>query len=361
MLGSYGIRRPADRASRRRMLPNGLLFAAALAGALVTATGAGAEIIKKEDMLRGVTTTHAQCDATPQTLWLNVDGRDFCVRYFLSTAGGEGSRPVVFLDGDQRVKLNIKTWSWLDTSEVKDFDTDDLMGIADGFSKLAKTTAIFVARIGLGGTSGNHTARHTLLELHLVNASLDALKQRYGFEGFHLAGQSGGSKLSGALLGLRRDIACAALGSAPLGPPTPVKNSDPGRTFFDPMQNLSIAAKDHLQRPFVISDKTDKTVPVAQQTGFVDKMRAAGRKVPQFFVEATDDEHHGVLRYTELVAAGCVLGKSDEEIARAVALMVKRTAEYNEMRRKEAKAKDSILAAARQSAADAAVAAGGKK
>jgi hypothetical protein len=100
---------------------------------------------------------------------------------------------------------------------------------------------------------------------------------------------------------------------------------------------------------------------VAQQTGFVDRMRAAGRKVPQLFVEATDDEHHGAQRYTELVAGGCVLGKSDEEIARAVGVMVKRSAEYNEMRRKEASAKASILAAARQSAPDATAAIAGKK
>jgi hypothetical protein len=282
------------------------------------------------------------------------------VRYYLSTAGGEGPRPVVFLDGDQNVKLDAKTWTWKDTSEVRDIDTDELMGKADQFSKVARTTAIFVGRIGLGGSSGNHTARHSLLELHLMNAALDALKQRYGFEGFHLAGQSGGSKVSGGLLGLRRDIACAALGSGPLATQS-VKNPDLGRYFFDASQNVSLMAKDRLLRPFVITDKTDKRVPMAQQTGFVDKMRAAGRKVPQLFVEATDDEHHGVQRYTELVAGGCVLGKSDEEIARAIGIMVKRDAEYNEMRRKEAGAKASIQAAAQQSAPDPSVAAVGKK
>src|SRR5215468_7434949 len=76
------------------------LPAIALAAAVAAATGAAAEIIKKEDMLRGITTTRDQCAATPQTLWLNVDKQDFCVRYYLSTAGGEGTRPVVFLQGD---------------------------------------------------------------------------------------------------------------------------------------------------------------------------------------------------------------------------------------------------------------------
>jgi hypothetical protein len=33
------------------------------------------------------------------------------------------------------------------------------MKMADGFSKMAKTTAIYLARIGVEGTSGNHTSR----------------------------------------------------------------------------------------------------------------------------------------------------------------------------------------------------------
>src|SRR5262249_46350878 len=52
--------------------------------------------------------------------------------------------------------------------------------------------------IGVEGTSGDHRSRKTLLELHLMNAALDAIKQRYNFLGFHLVGQSGGSKLVGA-------------------------------------------------------------------------------------------------------------------------------------------------------------------
>jgi pimeloyl-ACP methyl ester carboxylesterase len=332
----------------------------ALFGAVFAATSAGAEIIKKEDMLRGITITHAQCDATPQTLWLNTHGRDYCVRYFLSTVGGEGLRPVAFLQGDQKLTLNKNNWSWIDTSEAKDTDTDDFMKIADEFSKLAKTTAIYLSRIGLGGTSGNHTSRHTLLELHLANAALDAIKQRYGFEGFHLAGQSGGSKLAGGLIGLRRDVACAVLGSGPLATPGSAKNSDPGRSFFDAGESVPLAAKDRLLRPLVITDKADKRVPLGQQKGFVDKMQKAGRRVPQFFVEATDDEHHGVLSYTEVAAGGCVLGKSDEDIARALSIIVKRSTDVTERNKKEANDKAAILAAARQSAPDPHVAAGAK-
>src|SRR6266852_2590854 len=124
------------------------LLGITLAAAALAATGAGAEIIKKEDMLRGITTTRDQCAATPQTLWLNVDKQDFCVRYYLSTAGGEGTRPVVFLQGDYPATVNVRTWQWIPTAKDKnagvtydptdlgDVNTDDLMKMADAFSKM---------------------------------------------------------------------------------------------------------------------------------------------------------------------------------------------------------------------------------
>jgi len=323
-----------------------------LAAALLAVNGAVAEVIKKQDLLHGSTLTRAQCEATSGTLWLSVHARDFCVRYYVSTAGGEGPRPVVFLQGDQLGKLNRKTWTWMDTSEAKDVDTVDIMKIADGFSKMAKTTAIYVARIGVDGTSGNHMSRKTVLELDLMNAALDGIKRSHGFEGFHLAAQSGGSRIAGGLVGLRRDISCLVLGSGPLALAEGIKSTDPGRSYFDIAQNIPQLAQNRSIRPFLVTDKMDKKVPVAQQTGFVDRLRRAGRHVPQFFVEAIDDNHHGVLAYTELITAGCVLGRSDEEIARAVSTIVKRNAEYNERRRKEIDAKASIVAGARQAVRD---------
>jgi hypothetical protein len=332
-----------------RFARNHAAFAAiALAGALAPVTGASADIIKKDDMLRGITMTRAQCAAIPSTVWVNVSGRDFCVRYYLSTAGGEGSRPLVFIQGDYFGRLDPKTWNWADPSEAKDINTDDLMKMADGFSKLAKTTAIYLARIGVEGTSGNHTARKTVLELHLMNAALDAIKQRHGFEGFHLVGQSGGSKLVAGIAALRHDLACVVSGSGPLATPGSPKAGDPARTFFDATQGIPQLAQNHALRMMLVSDPADKQVPIAQQTGFADKMRQAGHPIPQFMVEATDDHHHGVVMYAQLVAAGCVLGKTDAEIASAVGTLVQRTAEYEARRQKEATARLGVTAAVRQ-------------
>jgi len=204
------------------------------------------------------------------------------LRYYLSTAGGEGSRPVVFLQGDQLGKFNVKTWVWTDTTEAKDVDSEDLVKFADGISKFTKTTAIYLARVGVDGTSGRHLARKSLLEFDLMNAALDALKQRHGFEGFHLAGQSGGSLLVSGLAELRHDIGCLVIGSGRIISPELPKSKDPARSPFDPTLSISQLVQNRALRPFVVTDKSDKRVPVAQQVGLVDRLRKAGRQVPQF-------------------------------------------------------------------------------
>ena len=316
-----------------------------VAGLCLTAAGASADIIKSEDMLRGIATTRAQCDATPQTLWVSAFGQDFCVRYYLSTAGGEGSRPVVFLNGDRFWPVNAKTWQWAPSTAKKardvfddtnrDIDTTDLMKTAEAFSRMARTTAIYLARMGVDGSSGRHVFRKTLLELHVMNAALEALKQRYGFEGFHLAGQSGGSMIAAGLAGIRRDIACAVSGSGRLAVSYDIKAKEPGRNYFEPIDYIPAMAKNPSLRFVMVTDKTDEIVTVNQQSGFVAKMRQAGLRIPQYFVAATDDYHHGVTSYTQLVAAGCILGKSDAEIATAVETLDKRALEFNEQRRKE--------------------------
>lgn len=341
---------PRGRAPRRprSVTPNFGPLSLTLAAVALASTGAGAEIISKEEMLHGITTTRDRCAATEQTLWLSVDKEDFCVRYYVSTAGGEGTRPVVFLSGDRFG--TVRNWQWVPTSKDKnagitfdptnpasqgDVNTNDLVKTADAFSKLAKTTAIYLARMGVDGTSGNHVFRKTLLELHLMSAALDALKQRYGFEGFHLAGQSGGSTLVTGLAGTRHDIGCAVSGSGRLGISGGGSAKEPARTHVDPVGFVPSIAHNRFVHFFMITDSADRTVPARQQTPFAEKMRQAGRSIPQYFVTAIDDFHHGVVSYTELVTAGCALGKSDPEIATAVGAMVKRNAAYDEQRRKE--------------------------
>src|SRR5690606_2931300 len=194
-----------------------LARAAAIACALLPGP-AGADVIRLSDMLRGIVVTEAQCAAIHQTVWVTVMEQDFCIRYYISNAGGEGSQPVIFLQVDKLGRRTTQSRGFEPHPQEKALNTADLIGLAHGFSRAARTTAIYLARPGIDGSSGDHRIRHSLLELAATNAALDAIKSRHGFGGYHLVGQSGGATLAGALIGIRDDVGCAVLGSGMLAP-----------------------------------------------------------------------------------------------------------------------------------------------
>lgn len=314
-----------------------------LAVASLATDRAGAEILRKEESLRGITMTREECAAKPQTMWLNVYNQDFCVRYYLSTAGGEGTRPVVILNGDHNGPVDPVRWTWAEPDKAKDVNTDNLVNIADHFSKMARTTAIYLGRIGVEGTSGTHLSRKTLVELNLIDVALDELRRRHQFEGFHLIGESGGGRLVFGLAEMRRDIACLISGSGQITTREyTAQTKDPGKTFFDITGNIRFLAQNRALRMMVISDPNDKQVPTAaQQTPMVQALRQAGYTVPHLLVEATDPKHHGVLDYGAVAMGGCVLGRHDVEIARAIETLVRRNADTNRRQLDEARAKST--------------------
>ena len=256
-MSSLRVFRPSGRSGA-------ILCAAAL---LAWPTPAGADLITREQLENGMTLTRAQCAALPEAVWVRAFGEDFCIRYYASTAGGEGRKPVVYLAGDKSPK-----------KMEKPLDTKHLTNFASRLSKSAKTTGIYLARPGFDGSSGHHKYRWSVLELHAMNAALDAIKQRHGFDGFHLVGQSGGAMVIGGLLGLRRDIGCAVPGAGLLvrtGKPRP--NAGPKDRLVNSADGIDWIVRNSKARILVVTDPEDKTVPPRSQTTFV-QATAQGRR-----------------------------------------------------------------------------------
>jgi hypothetical protein len=313
----------------RAFRPIYLALTAATLLLLAAALPARAHILPVADFIRGIAMTPAQCAALPQAVWLNVMGRDFCIRYYLSTAGGESARPVVFLQGDRLGRLNLKTGEFTPGPRDKDLDTDDFVRIADALSRQTQGAAIYLARPGLDGSSGDHRIRHSVLELNVVNAALDAIKKRHGFGGFHLMGQSGGSMLVGGMLALRADVGCAVIGSGRLAFNRPKDRTmrlspDPGREYFNVADAVSVIAQKRATRILLVTDPLDRKVPEPTQTGFVHMLRQAGGQADQLLVQATDDDRHGVTSYSRTAVTACMRGTSTEEIARNVQQQVEK-------------------------------------
>src|SRR5262249_22362279 len=277
-------------------------------------------------MLRGTHAPQAQC-ARPGAVWVTAYGRGFCIRYYLSIAGGNGLQPVVYLQGDQFGTYYSKTQSFRPDPKAgpdRDFDTDKIGRWVANFSKSTKAPAIYLARVGVDGSSGFHGVRKTMLELHAMNAALDAIKRRHHFTGFNLVGQSGGAKLVGGLLALRTDISCAVSGSGRLDVKGDLSSPDPGKRYFNVSDFAPKIARNRNARILLVTDPADERVSAEQQTGFVRKLRRAGGQAERLFARATDPLHHGVSRYAKVAAAECMRGADTREISSKLA-QVERT------------------------------------
>lgn len=284
-----------------------------------------AEIIPLAEMLQGKEVSAAECAAKPQTVWVTADQKNFCIRYYLSNAGGSGSWPIVYLSGDKLGVFNRRTRTFTPGPNDRDIDTAALVKRADIISRAAGTTAIYLARPGIDGSSGHHGARKTLFELHVINAALDAIKKRHRFAGFHLIGQSGGAALVGRLLALRSDLGCAIPGAGPLSwNSNENQSADPAVHYADPSEVIPAIVANRHARLLVVTDPADENVLVERQMAFVRKVRQAGGQVDQFFVQATDREHHGVVSYSILVASECVHRTPTAEISLKLAAYVQR-------------------------------------
>jgi hypothetical protein len=309
-----------------RLAASARLAGLAFGAALLAAVPARADIIKFSALMRGLTMTEAQCSALPQAVWITADGKSFCVRYYLSVAGGSsGDRPVVMIQGDQIGRFDPRTQQFEISPDLKseDTDTDNFVKYADAMSKRFKGPAIYLARIGLDGSSGFHGIRHTMLELHATNQALEAIKRKHHFAGFNLIGQSGGATLVGGLLGLRTDLACAVPGSGNLIQLAETKHPNGSPTsWIDAAAMAPAIVKSSKARILVVTDPNDMVVPAERQTGFVKRLRAAGGTVEQLFVQAIDDKHHGVTLYAIFAMDGCIHGASDAEIEKKLASYV---------------------------------------
>lgn len=292
--------------------------AVALAAVFAAAAPAHADIVSVEDMVRGTSSSSASCSAKANTVWVTVKGRSFCMRYYLAPYNSPERKPVLFLQGDRLGVLNLRTGTFAVPAGEKNIDTDDLMKIAVTLSRQTKLPAIYLARVGVEGSSGDHRLRHSVLELDVTNAALDAIKQKYQFEGFHLLGQSGGAHLVSGLLTRRDDIGCAVIGSGPLTPVRRPKPDDPALEHYNPLSEVAAFARNRSARIMVVTDPADKKVSGQNQTNFVRALQQAGRAADQFIVQATDENRHGVVAYSRIVLSGCLRSASTEEIAKQV-------------------------------------------
>jgi hypothetical protein len=311
-----------------------LVIAVAAVSALSAVPGR-AEIISVAEVGRGTTIGRDECAKVEQTVWIEALGRNFCMRYYFSEAGGNGARPLVMLQGDQIGRANLRTRTFHIREDAVAVDTATLVKRTNSLSGAARGPAIYLARVGLDGSSGHHIIRRTILELEATNAALHAIKEKHSFEGFHLVGQSAGATLIAGLLSARDDIACAVMGAGRLSSiRTHVEPDEPALEFFDPAHTVARLARTQA-RILVVTDPEDRIAPAVSQSGFVTRVREVGERATQFFVTASDENRHAVSSYSVMAAVGCMRGESDATIAERLALHAARRSPASQVTRAE--------------------------
>ena len=157
---------------------------------LFTATvGASAENTFRWSGVRGGhTMTESECQWPETSVWVVVDGKEECLRYFHAGLGATNTYAHLFIHGDTRV-ANYQT----SESKIQSRVDDQHRGFETGH--------IWLSRPGIYGSSGNYLRnRRSLREARLVNAAIDGIKAKHRIGRFDLTGQSSGGRLVAILL-----------------------------------------------------------------------------------------------------------------------------------------------------------------
>lgn len=295
------------------------LACSAVALGLLATSAARAEIIPFDFMFRGTIVSEEQCAERNDTVFVKAYGYGICMRYYYTKAGGEGSRTLLFLNGDKR-GISPSNTGYGDPTAIKDVDTSKIEKQIERFSRELAQPAIYLARMGIDGSSGHFRDRRTFLELHITNMAIDAIKKRHGITEFDALGQSGGSTLLSVLLAKRQDIRCAAIGSGLLvsrkGEAKVANDRNvPALRMFDPQAYLPQVVRNKTARIMILTDPQDKAVPATrEQQPYVDRLRASGRSVEHYHFTAKDDMHHGASAAGLIALRGCANGDSEATI-----------------------------------------------
>ncbi|KKX33012.1 prolyl oligopeptidase family serine peptidase [Rhizobium sp. LC145] len=288
----------------------------------------GSEPFDAEEVLYGAVSSPDQCAQVPDGMWIEVDGKGECIRYYGHGFSSNGTPLVlVYFSGD--VMLRTPKGERYVGSSYADRSPAVITDEMAQWSTEAGTPTIFLARPGIYGSSGDHNQRRHSREIDLMNAAMDRLKERYGVSSFVLTGHSAGGQIVAALLNKRADLHAAVM-SSPLASVKQVaafwenRRDIPGRflydveAFYDPVEEIDRIKTEPSPRIYVISDPEDRTVPFYSQLYYVRRLRASGLKPQHIYAQAADPAHHLLAEHAKRAATLIARDQPDAVVRRAL-------------------------------------------
>ena len=266
-------------------------------------------------LTRAVTVSESQCKTMRNAVWVRVDGTGYCVRYWISTAGGSKDEAVVFVHGDlgdPKAPTNLNRYAALVTAGRMQRDVQR-------WSRLYGGPYIAIGRLGAFGSSGEHRKRRSLLEIRVVMAALDELKVRHGLKRFHLAGQSGGAHTVAGLAQMRADVGCAVMAAGVISVKTRARDRggkiDSGaKDLYDPIDHVAAMQHQPGRRMIVMSDPDDQLVSFHSQWEFAERVRAKSLPILHVSADSGTESFHGLHNESQSMAIDCAKDMDDSAL-----------------------------------------------
>ncbi len=291
------------------------------------------DTLNPEYVKTGATVSERDCSTLREAVWVVVDGRGDCIRYYSSGLQKGANRTVfVWFHGD-RLARHFEKGDFFKTTaqEVIGYKDNrpEVLGanMAAWVSEFGKA-AMFVGRPGVYGSSGDHTQKRQPREIALLHKALDAIKSRYRVGSFIVAGQSGGGHVTASLLAQRSDIECAVLTSAPAAVRARIEikkwpgDATGATMFYDPIDHVDEIRAHPKLRIFVVGDPRDKAVPFRTQQMYYEALTA--KKLDAYLVTAKSadtgptSQFHALAPLGMRMAGWCASGASTDDILKRV-------------------------------------------
>jgi len=276
----------------------------------------------RQGMLAGAFVNKQDCSREDR-VWVEDGEGGHCIRYFAARPIASGKTPVLFFKGDFVGSQWDKNGRPVQAVYQLKSDGRALHRAIGAFMRTSmESPLILIARPGSLGSSGDHKEKYKPREASIMNAALDAIKARHGWNDLVLAGHSGGATLVANMLPERADLKCAVMSSGAVA--LHRYAADHGFAFDvysqwqDPLQSANRLG----YRPtafYILAGRGDKIRPTRYQQMYADALTK--KRLDVHFLEISKPrDPHNLENEALRVADTCARDLSFPEIKRALKL-----------------------------------------
>jgi len=276
-------------------------------------------VFETNDAIKGTTSSPALCAQGKDAVWADVKDGGECIRFYPGGLKKNSDTAIIYFTGDLS---HNSIWNVYEKTTPASF-----MRNSNQWSNVLDVPYILMARPGTFGSSGYHyDRRREGKEGRLLNAAVDAVKEKYGLKKIVVVGQSGGGHVVAQILTLRNDISCAVMASALLSfrDQLNAKYLDYAdleiylSQQWDPIDHVADIPKSSGRRIFIIADPKDEIVYFDTQQKYVAQADKLGVKTNLVVTHASGGQHHDLSKPARYIAALCAKAKSTKSIVKYV-------------------------------------------